>query len=373
MVSDLTDWQWLTGGPVYDWIPEPLPPVSSSYLDSVVENELESTGDALEVHDTLADERARQFRDDPAYRAAVREHVRSTGVTTFGSTLISFGQANSQGWDSVVRAIRRIQTYVDAAEWLTKALSPTDLRSSGVSILLQLEDTVALEKSLSRLDELYDFGVRTIQLTYNDRNLVGDGCSERTDAGLSSFGLEVIERANELGMMIELSHCGDATTIEAIDVSNAPPAASHVFCRSLRDGERGKSDAVLERLATTGGYVGITAIPFFQRDPNGFEAMLDHVDHAVEILGVDQVGIGTNWGIWTPEVPPPLQDGIYRTLGDHLSEKADRRTMGVGLPPMDTYDDWKEIPDGLASRGYSPEEVRLLCGGSFTEYFERVV
>ena len=365
-------WQWLTGGPVYDWIPEPLPPVSSAHLDRIVKSDSESGKEALAVHDRLADERARQFRDDADYRATVKEYLRATGVTIFGSTLISLGQAEPQGWESVIHALRRVQMYVDAADWLTKALSPADLHSEGVSILLQLEDTAAINGSLSRLDELYDFGVRTVQLTYNTRNLVGDGCAELTNAGLSTFGHKVVQRANELGMMIELSHCGEATTIDAINASSSPPACSHVFCRALRPEVRGKTDEVLKQLAAVNGYVGIAAIPFFQQEANGFETMLNHIDHAVNILGVDRVGIGTNWGIWTPEVPRALREGIHQELRSHLTEDTDQRTMGVGLSPMDTYEKWKTIPDGLDARGYTSEEVRMLCGGSFANYFDRI-
>lgn len=371
MTSHSTDWKRLTGGPVYDWIPEPLPPVMSDRLELEMQAALSQGEDALAVHDHLADERARQFRDDADFRERVRKYVEAVGVTAFGATLISFGRETPQGWESVVESIRRVQTYVDAADWLGKALSPADLHSEGVSILLQVEDTGSLDGWVSRLAELYDFGVRTVQLTYNSRNLAGDGCTERTDAGLSRFGVDVVERANELGMMIELSHCGETTTIDAIEVSDAPPAFSHVFCRSLRDEPRGKTDEELEQLAAAGGYVGISAIPFFQSEDDGFETMLDHVDHAVDTVGVERVGIGTNWGIWTPEVPTELRDGIRRSLRDHVSEETSRR-MGVGLPPMETYRDWETIPEGLADRGYSSEERRLLCGESFVEYFERV-
>jgi membrane dipeptidase len=344
----------------------------SEYLESEMRAALSRGEDALRVHDHLADERARQFRDDTAHRECVREYVEATGVTAFGVTLISFGRENPQGWDGIVDGARRVQTYVDAADWLSKALTPADMRSDGVSILLQIEDTSALDGSTARLADLYDFGVRTVQLTYSSRNLVGDGCAERTDAGLSEFGLDVVERANELGMMIELSHCGRTTTMETIDVSDDPPAFSHVFCRALRDEPRGKSDEELERLAAADGYVGISAIPFFQGEDDGFAAMLNHVEHAADVVGVERVGIGTNWGIWTPEVPADLQDGMKRSLRDHVSDDPSTRPMGVGLPPMETYRDWEAIPEGLADRGYNAEERRLLCGESFVRYFKRV-
>lgn len=373
MTPETEEWKRLTGGPVFDWIPEPLPTVMSEHLESELQAALSRGEDGLRIHDHLADERARQFREDPAFRERVREHIEAAGVTTFGSTLISFGRENPQGWHGILEGVRRVQTYVDAAGWLSKALSPEDVRAQDVSILLQIEDTTALDGTIDRLAELYDFGVRTVQLTYSSRNLVGDGCVERTDAGLSEFGLDVVERANELGIMIELSHCGQKTTTEAIDFSDTPPACSHVFCRALKDEPRAKTDAELEHLAAADGYVGISAIPFFQGTDTGLGVMLDHVEHAIDVVGVEQVGIGTNWGIWTPDVPPDLREGMRRSLRDHVSDDPNARPMGVGLPPMETYRDWEAIPEGLADRGYSTEERRLICGESFVRYFDRVV
>jgi membrane dipeptidase len=108
--------------------------------------------------------------------------------------------------------------------------------------MLLLEGAHALESDLTNLDRLYARGTRCIQLTYNARNLLGDGCTERTNAGLSDFGVEVLHRMNELGIVVDLSHCGEQTTRDALTLGNRPPAFTHTMCKAIYDHVRAKSD-----------------------------------------------------------------------------------------------------------------------------------
>lgn len=361
---------------IVDHYPPGIPPVMSDHLRTVMEESLGAGESGLEVYDRLADERARQFRDDPAFRERVRAVLERSGVDVLAATVICFGMDAPQGWEAVGRAVRRFQTYVDAADWLSKALSPDDLGEDGVSLLLEVQDTVALDGDVARLDALYDMGIRIVQLTYSHRNLVGDGCAERTNAGLSHFGVELVERLDELGVVVDLSHVGPATTRDAFEVSESPAAFTHTFCRELFDHPRGKTDEELERLAAADGYVGVVGVPFFLGDEAGVDALLDHVDHAVGVVGVDRVSVVTNWGVWTPDVPAPLRSSIASELRSHAGRSADSagsRPTGTPLPPMESYDDWPAIPAALADRGYTDAEVRGLCGGNFVDYFERVV
>ncbi|MFB6149982.1 MAG: dipeptidase [Halobacteriales archaeon] len=358
--------------PVFDFYPEGLPPLMSDRLRSVMEQGLEAGKHVAKIHEDLADERARQFRDDPAYRARVREEIEAAGVTAIDVTLLSTGRRAPQGWSGVLDDIRRWQTCIDAADWLSKARTPEELRSDGVNMLFGIQDTVAIEDDLDRLDALYDFGVRVAQLTYNSRNRVGDGCTERTDGGLSEFGLKVVERLNELGMVVDLSHCGEATTADGIEHTDVPPAFTHAFCRSRNDHPRGKRDEKIKALAEADGYMGIVAVPFFLGGSADIEAMIDHLEHAVDILGPDRVGVGTDWGYWTPDVPEPLREGIeemFRGLGFRGEHAV---TVGDGIPPMDAYSDWSAIPEAMHDRGYTEAEIRGFCGENFAQYFETV-
>lgn len=358
--------------PRVDRYPEGLPLVVTDHLETVVRDALDEGVPPGRVYERLADERVRAFERDPTYRERVRAVLDAAGVTGLCATAIAFGAAESQGREAVTLALARFQACVDAADWLDKALDPEDFTTDGVRLFLAIEDTVALEGDADAVETFYDLGVRAIQLAYDGRNAVGGGHADRADPGLSRFGVSVVERMNDLGMVVDLSHCGERTTSDAIDCSAAPPAFTHVYCRSLRDDPRGKRDGEIRRLGEAGGYVGIMAVPPFVGERGGLEAVVDHVDRAVDLAGVDRVGVMTNWGIWTPEMPAALRDGLVGDPDSHMGSKGMDHRGGLGVPPMDTYEDWDRIPEALADRGYTRAEVEGLCGGHFVDYLRRV-
>jgi membrane dipeptidase len=183
---------------------------------------------------------------------------------------------------------------------------------------------------------------------------------------------------NQLGMVVDLSHCGYQTTIDGIQVSERPVAVTHSFCRALRDHDRGKTDDQLRLLAERDGYLGILAVPHFL----GNEAVaplslvLDHIDHAVKVMGVHRVGIGTDWGSASPDLPEPLRAGIrqaFANMGfrpEHGTALA-ARPGGAYFHEFKTYTDWPAITRGLVSRGYSDDEVRGILGQNWLRFLRR--
>lgn len=370
------------GQRVVDFYPDGIPQLMSDRLEETLDEGLADGLSGGAIRERLADERACQFRDDPAFRERVRREMERSGVNTPIATTLSSGADDRHGWDAVIRDLGRWRTYLDAADWLSLALTPGDIADDGVTVLLEMQNTTALGgpaefksgRHLDRLERLFDFGIRAVQLTYNRRNLVGDGCTERTDAGLSRAGVEVVEKLDSLGVVVDLSHCGPATTLDAIDVAGSPPAYTHTSCGAVYDYPRAKSDEELAAIADAGGYVGIVGIPFFIGGSRDVEAMVDHVDHAVDVVGVDRVGVGTDWTIsWTAGLPEPLQERMaYVYERENLGDEHEF-AFGESLPPMERYGDWGAIPDALEARGYGDGEIRGICGGNFVEYFERVV
>jgi len=358
--------------PVFDFYPEGLPPLMSPKLESVMMEALDEGRSGFEVIDLLEQERARQFRDDPAFRERVHDAIAEAGVTAINATMLSLGADVPHGWEVVMDDIRRWHLRIDAADWLSKALTAEDLRSDGVNVLIGMQSTDALAHDIERLEKLYDFGMRVVQLTYNDRTLVGDGCTERTDAGLSHFGLEVVEKLNELGMVVDLSHCGRATTMDTLEHSESPPAFTHVTCRDLFDHPRGKTDAELEKIAEKNGYVGIVGVPMFLGLTEDMEAWMDHFEYAIDIVGPNRIGVCTDWGFWTPDVPVPLRQSLHRAFESVGFRGEHAITIEDDLPPFERYQDWQEIPAALAERGYENSQIQAFCGGNFVDYFERI-
>ena len=139
-------------------------------------------------------------------------------------------------------------------------------------------------------------GLRCAQLTYNTQNLIGSGSTERVDGGISDYGVKIIEAMNDAGMLIDVSHCGDKTTLDAIEISPRAIAITHSNCRALNNHPRLKTDEAIRKLAKKGGVMGITGVRNFvkDREPTTIEDIVDHIDHVVKLVGIEHVGIGSD-------------------------------------------------------------------------------
>jgi membrane dipeptidase len=239
-------------------------------------------------------------------------------------------------------------------------------------VILNFQNTTHFGEDLANVDLFYDFGLRIVQLTYNQHNLVGDGCTEPNPAGLSKFGRAVIERFNELGVLVDVSHCSEPTTLDAIEASEAPIAVTHAFCSSVFAHDRGKSDDVIRAIGETGGYFGILCVPFFITDdpsPN-LDHFIAHLEHVVELVGPEHVGIGTDWGT---ELPPSLVEAMNEEMARFGFRAEHRVDWGATLGGYEKWQQWPNITRALVARSYSDEEIAGFLGGNFLRVFERVV
>jgi len=238
------------------------------------------------------------------------------------------------------------------------------------AVMFQLEPQ-SFGRAVDRAEIAYGLGIRMALLVFNTRNYVGDGCGERTDAGLSYLGLELVELMNSLGMMIDLSHCGIQTTLDAIEASKDPVLCNHVGARALYPRmKRLKTDEVLKALADKGGVAGVSAIPN-QLSPNeeqGIEDMLNHIDYMVKLIGVDHVAIGLDI-VFGDHVE-------YHRQAAKTTFKLDYIGQGLDAPYMygiESPEEWPNITRGLVARGYSDEEIKKLLGGNALRIIKEVV
>jgi membrane dipeptidase len=274
--------------------------------------------------------------------------------------------AETDAYDRHVARYPHRLSYVRRFEDIDRAVE-----RSTIGILYYTQNATPLQDHVERLEDLYARGVRIVQLTYNNRNLLGDGCMERTNAGLSAFGLAVVERMNAMGMVVDVSHCGSATTMDAMAHSRAPVAITHAACVEVYEHPRNKTDEALRRMADGGGVIGICQInPFLgANERNTLEHYLDHVDHAVNVAGIDHVGIGS--------------DREYRTIPDTWEERTKLAVELSRLRPV-TPDEvrWPyfltelnhprrmdTIADGLARRGRPAREIDKILGENFYRFF----
>ncbi|MDQ8755887.1 membrane dipeptidase [Sphingosinicella sp. LHD-64] len=275
-------------------------------------------------------------------------------------------------WDRIIAA---------NASLLHKIESAADIRAAHnagkLAILYNFQDTVALEGDASRVDTFATLGVKQIQLTYNKRNLAGDGCLEGANAGLSDFGREVIARINTAKVLLDLSHAGQRTQAEGIAASSAPPAITHSGCRALADLPRNTHDAEMRALAGKGGVFGVYLMPFLRTSGQpGTEDLLRHVEHAVNVCGEDHVGIGTDNPFLGYEINDETRAQQRRFFEDRQrrgiaapGEAADVLNLVEGYNSADRYD---RIGADLRRRGWSTARVEKVLGGNFVRLFGEV-
>ena len=247
-----------------------------------------------------------------------------------------------------------------------------------------------LEGNISFLKVAWDWGIRIIQITYNSRNEAGDGCVERCDAGLSNFGVNLVEEMNRLGVLVDLSHVGDMSSMEAIEISEDPVSFTHVIPRSSTPkdigpyGEwssrygvygqfekysvaRGRTDEALKACAEKGGMIGVT--PYFakKKGPTTLtDDLMDQIDYTVNLVGSNHVGFGSD-----------LDFRNSVTRGAYIWKHPDRIDVTYHTPMDKTWGyGWLEnmpnLTKGLVARSYSDKEIKAILGDNWVRLFKKV-
>jgi membrane dipeptidase len=302
---------------------------------------------------------------------AVNSGITAVNLTMNGSDFPS-SVGRIAGW------LDRIERYPEA---FTQVRTVDDLReakeSGRLGIVCGFQDTTPFEGELDPIEVFLGLGVKVTQLTYNVRNLVGDGCLEPANGGLTRYGRTVVERMNDVGMLVDLSHCGQRTTAEGIAASSAPVSITHSGCNAVARHPRSKDDAELRAMADGGGVIGIYLMPFLTpgRVPVR-DDVLDHIEHAIDVCGEDHVGIGSDLST------TPI-DGSEDYWSAHREFVAGRIARGVAAPNEDpdilfTVDDLNShrrmelIADGLAERGHPDARIEKVIGGNWMRLFGEV-
>jgi membrane dipeptidase len=310
--------------------------------------------------------------------AADLADVRASGITAVNLTVGSVG-SYVKDYDGAIEGIAHwdaeIAAHPDTLMRFRDARDFAEAKRSGrLAIIYGFQDATPFGEDLDRLDTFVDLGVRIVQLTYNRRNLVGDGCLEPGDAGLSLFGRELVERMNARSVLVDLSHCGRRTTDEAIAASKKPVAITHTGCAAISDLPRNKPDATLRRLADAGGVAGIYLMPYLRTSGQPMASdVVAHIEHALDVCGEDHVGIGTDGPISAVE----LTDAYKKAFADEI---AARRKQGVSapgettavytfIPDLNTPRRFEMIATLLSRRGKPDRVIEKVLGGNFLRLF----
>jgi len=243
-------------------------------------------------------------------------------------------------------------------------------RDRRVGLIFRFQGAEPLGEDADRIPMFRELGVRVIQLTHNRRNLVGDGCTEPSQAGLSKFGYEVVERLNKEKVVVDLAHGAPQTIADGIRASKAPVLISHTGCRALADLPRNTSDANLRALADKGGVAGVIFWPYLRVDTQPMAIdVIRHIEHMIDVCGEDHVGLGTD-----SQVPPvertaqfekENREWIESAVDDGIFEKGRPPDLYTFIPDLNMANRFEVLATMLSARGHSDTRIAKILGGNF--------
>ena len=306
------------------------------------------------------------------FTAADFERYRSSGINVFHIAVGTGGPDAWQGthdfvagWNSFLAGSDQYFMRIDSAGDFDR------VKNSGkVGIMIGVQNSEHF-RTLKDVEQFYALGQRVSQLTYNSRNMIGNGSTERRDEGLSDFGVAVVAKMNAVGMAVDVSHCGDKTSLDALEVSKKPVLVTHSNVRALNPGHpRCKPDEVIRAVGKAGSVMGITGVRMFVKgsEPTTVEDDLNHFDYVAKMIGVEHVGVGSDIDLdgyddMPPEENKRLRAGYKGSYG--FREKIDIDDIAH---PKRMYD----LTEGLIRRRYTDDQIIGILGGNFKRVLSQI-
>lgn len=314
----------------------------------------------------ISPSKGRQWMTKPeTFTAADLQHYRDSGIHAVN---IAVGLGGPDAFAATMQFVAQWDGFLaHHSDTLKRIDSATDIdaaRASGeIGVIIGLQNSEHFRRP-DDVDLFYSLGQRVSQLTYNARNMIGNGSTERRDEGLSDFGVSIVERMNKVGMVVDVSHCGDRTTLDAFEASKKPVLITHSNCRVLVNGHpRCKTDEAIRKMAAQGGVMGITGVRMFVKadEPTTVEHVLDHFDHVRKLVGPEFLGVGSDIDLFgydaMPENERKALHAGYKSVYA-FREKDD--IEGLNHPRR-----MFNLTEGLIRRGYTDAEIQGILGGNF--------
>lgn len=273
--------------------------------------------------------------------------------------------------DAWIDRMAEIEHRLLQCDWLAIAKSASDIGRNKANqkhsffYNCQPQPGWGLTTDLRQLEKAKAAGLTSLMLTYNRMDLAGVGCIERVDAGLSYLGVDIVKSCEALGMVVDVSHCGKATTLDACRISKKPVTANHTCAEAIYTSNRAKSDEEMKAVAGTGGLIGVVAVPFFitrQNRPT-IEVVLDHIDYIADLVGWQHVGIGSDWPFQAPaQLANIAFMGASEEMGFRKEDNLDTTNEVKGFEDSRCM---RNISRGLVKRGYEDEQIAGILGENY--------
>ena len=269
------------------------------------------------------------------------------------------------GWNGFIASNGDYFTRIDSAGDLKRVK-----KSGKLGVILGIQNSEHFRRP-DDVDLFRGLGQRVSQLTYNSRNLIGNGSTERRDEGISDFGIAIIERMNKAGMAVDVSHCGDRTTLDAFEISKKPVLITHSNCRALVPGHpRLKTDEAIKKVGAAGSVMGITGVRMFVKgdEPTTVEHVLDHFDHVKKLIGPQHLGVGSDIDLYGYDaMPPELNQQLRAGYKGSYSFREKIDIEGLNHPKR-----MFDLTEGLIRRKYSDSEIEGILGGNFERVLTQI-
>lgn len=297
---------------------------------------------------------------------------RESGINIFHPAV---GLGGPNAYDSAMQFFARWNAFIAGSdERLMRIDSVNDFArvkaSKKIAVILGLQNAEHFRRP-DDVNMFYQLGQRVSQLTYNSRNLIGNGSTERRDEGISDFGVAIIERMNKVGMAIDVSHCGDRTTLDAFELSKMPVLITHSNCRVLANGHpRDKSDEAIMAVKKAGSVMGITGVRMFvsDKEPTTIESVLDHFDHVSKLIGPEHLGVGSDIDLYGYDsMPADLNKQLRASYKGSYGFREKIDVEGLNHPKR-----MFDLAEGLIRRKYSDANIEGILGGNFRRVLTQI-
>jgi microsomal dipeptidase-like Zn-dependent dipeptidase len=301
------------------------------------------------------------------------ERARDSGINAVHVT-VSYWENNRETISNISQWHRHFQNHHDLIMPVREAADILEAKRLGkLGIIFGYQNCSPIEDDLGLVQIHYELGARIMQLSYNNQSLLASGCYESEDTGVTRFGREAIKEMNRVGMVIDMSHSGERSTLEAIDLSQRPIAITHANPTFFHDALRNKSDQVLRALANSGGMLGFSMYPFHLK--NGSDCTLEDfcqmIARTADMMGIDNIGIGSDLcERWEYSKLEWMRSGRWTFGADYGEGSAGNKEWPQQPGWFRDSRDIKNVADGLAQQGFSQEDVNKVMGGNWLRFFE---
>lgn len=304
---------------------------------------------------------------------SIFEQLRAGGVTAVHAT-IAYHENARETLTRIGEWNRLFEVHDDLIMPVHQAGDVSRAKATGrVGILFGFQNPSPIEDDIALVEVFHQLGVRFMQLSYNNQSLLATGCYETDDPGITRFGRQAIAEMNRVGLVVDMSHSAERSTLEAIEISQRPIVISHANPSAFQPALRNKSQQVLKALADSGGLLGFSLYPFHLKDGPRctLEAFTEMVAHTAELMGVERIGLGTDLCLNQPlEVLEWMRNGRWSKQIDYGEGSTSNAGWPDPLPWFRHSGDFPILTEGLRASGFGEDDIARIMGGNWLSFFE---